>query len=379
MDRIPVFVPHIGPDTLAHVGEAFDVGWLGMGAATKEFEERIQAFLGCPDRHVVAVNTGTSALHVALLAAGVQPGDEVIVPSFNYVADHQAIRMAHAEPVLCDIRDDNLGMDVEKAAALVTPKTKAIIPLHFAGIPCSQADVFQLAAERGLRVVEDGMHAFGTEIGGRKIGAYGDICTFSFDPVKIITSVDGGCIVTADADEAERMRRYRFLGVDKETSLRYKNKRAWDYDVVSDGFRYHMTNIIASIGISQIKRVDEFIASRREVCRRYSEAFRSIDGLRVPATDFADVSPFIYSLRVLGGRRQALIEHLDARGVDVGIHFIPVHRHTQFAGCRQGDMTVTNRVVQEVLTLPLHSNMRLDRVERVIEGVCSFFGSQAPT
>ncbi|MCR6629416.1 MAG: DegT/DnrJ/EryC1/StrS family aminotransferase [Magnetospirillum sp.] len=371
--RIPVFAPHIGPDTLAHVSEAFDVGWLGMGAFTKEFEDRIGTYLGDASRHVVAVNTGTSALHIALLAAGVRPGDEVIVPSFNYVADHQAIRMAHAEPVMCDIRDDNLGIDVDKAEALISERTKAIIPLHFAGIPCDQAGVYRLAEKYGLRVIEDAMHAFGTEIDGRKIGSYGDICTFSFDPVKILTSIDGGCIVTSSEEEVENLRRYRFLGVDKETSLRYKNKRAWDYDVVGDGFRYHMTNIIASIGISQIKRVDEFIRTRQNVCRAYSAAFGQIEGLRIPAADFAGISPFIYSLRVLNGQREALIAHLDSLAVDVGIHFIPVHKHSHFADCRRSDMSVTDQVVQEVLTLPLHSNMQPEFVRRVVEGVCGFF------
>uniref|UniRef100_Q07IQ7 DegT/DnrJ/EryC1/StrS aminotransferase n=1 Tax=Rhodopseudomonas palustris (strain BisA53) TaxID=316055 RepID=Q07IQ7_RHOP5 len=376
MERIPVFAPHIGVDTLKHVTDALDVGWLGMGATTKEFEERIQAFLET-DRIVVATNTGTSALHIALIAAGVKPGDEVIVPSFDYVADHQAIRLAGGVPVMCDIRDDNLGIDVEKAESLISEKTKVIIPLHFAGIPCDQAGVYAIAKKHGLRVVEDAMHGFGTRIDGRRIGSYGDICTYSFDPVKIITSIDGGCVVLQSEQEAEHLQRMRFLGVNKETSLRYKNKRSWDYDVLCDGFRYHLTNIMASIGVSQIKRAEEFISTRQAVCRAYSEAFSAIDGVRVPATDFKDVSPFIYSLRVLDGRREALIAHMDARGIDVGIHFIPVHKHTHFADCRRGDMSVTDKVVEEVLTLPLHSRMAPEAVERVIDGVTSFFGASA--
>lgn len=376
MKRIPVFAPHIGVDTIKHVTDALDVGWLGMGATTKDFEERIQAFLET-DRFVVAVNTGTSALHIALLAAGVGPGDEVIVPSFDYVADHQAIRMTGAEPVMCDIREDNLGIDVEKAEALVSDRTKAIIPLHFAGIPCDQAGVYTLAERRGLRVVEDSMHAFGTRVDGRRLGSYGDITTFSFDPVKIITSIDGGCVVLKSAEEAEHLQRMRFLGVNKETSLRYKNKRSWDYDVLCDGFRYHLTNIMASIGVSQVKRADEFIASRQRVCKAYSSAFSGIEGLRVPESGFDDVSPFIYSLRVTDGQRENLIAHMDELGIDVGIHFIPVHRHTHFADCRRGDMSVTDRVVQQVLTLPLHSNMDGESVERVIDGVTTFYGKRS--
>jgi dTDP-4-amino-4,6-dideoxygalactose transaminase len=372
-DRIPVFKPHIGVDTLKHLTDALDVGWLGMGATTKEFEDRIGEFLGLDGRRVVAANTGTSAFHIALRAAGIGPGDEVITPSFNYVADHQAIRMTGAEVVMCDIRDDNLGIDASKAETLITRRTKAIDPLHFAGIPCDMEGVYRLAEKHGLRVLEDASHAFGTEVGGRKIGSYGDITWFSFDPVKVVTSVDGGCVVLERADEFERLQRLRLLGVDKDTTERYKNRRAWDYDVVSEGYRYHLTNIMASVGISQLKRAAEFIASRQKVCRAYSDAFRGIGGLKVPQSDFEGVSPFIYSLRVLDGKREALIAHLDARGVDVGIHFIPVHRHAHFASCRRGDMSVTERVVKEVLTLPLHSNMRPVDVERVIEGITSFY------
>ena len=372
-DRIPVFKPHIGVDTLKYLTDALDVGWLGMGATTKEFEERIAEFLGLKGRHVVATNTGTSAFHIALRAAGIGPGDEVITPSFNYVADHQAIRMSGANVVMCDIRDDNLGIDVKNAETLVTPRTKAIDPLHFAGIPCDIDGVYKLAEKHGLRVLEDASHAFGTEYRGRKIGSFGDITWFSFDPVKVVTSIDGGCVVVGSDDELQRLQRMRLLGVDKDTTERYKNRRAWEYDVLSEGYRYHLTNILASIGVSQIKRANEFIASRQRICQAYSNAFRGISGLKVPHTDFKGVSPFIYSLRVLNGKRDALIAHLDQRAIESGIHFVPVHEHTFFKSCRRGDMSVTDRVVKEVLTLPLHSNMHQEHVERVIEGVTSFY------
>jgi dTDP-4-amino-4,6-dideoxygalactose transaminase len=217
------------------------------------------------------------------------------------------------------------------------------------------------------------MHAFGSTINGYQIGSYGDIACFSFDPVKIITSIDGGCVVVNSKEEVQRLRHLRLLGVDKDTTERYKNKRAWDYDVVGEGYRYHLTNIMASVGISQIKRVEEFIASRQKVCRAYNQAFSKIDDLKVPQTDFTNISPFIYSLRVLYGKREALIAHLQEHNIDTGIHFIPVHKHAYFADARCGEMSVTNKVVQEVLTLPLHSNMKEEFVERVIDGVIDFY------
>jgi dTDP-4-amino-4,6-dideoxygalactose transaminase len=154
---------------------------------------------------------------------------------------------------------------------------------------------------------------------------------------------------------------------------RYENSRAWDYDVVCQGFRYHLTNIMASVGISQIKRVDEFIENRRRVCRLYNQAFSPIEELLPPQTDFSNVSPFIYSLRVLHGRREKLIGHLDRAGVGTGIHFIPVHKHSFFRDARCGDLSVTERVCREVLTLPLHSNMKSEWVDRIVEAVTRFF------
>ena len=373
MEKIPVFIPSIGEDTKQHVNDALDVGWLGMGSTTKEFEERISDFLELQDRYVVTTNTGTSALHIALLVAGIGPGDEVITPSFNYVADHQAIQMTGASVVMCDILENNLGIDCKKAEKLITEKTKAIIPLHFAGIPCDQKEVFELAKKYKLRIIEDAMHAFGTSIDNKKIGSYGDITCFSFDPVKIITSIDGGCVIVNTKEEVEKLHRLRFLGVDKDVIQRYKNNRSWDYDVLNEGFRYHLNNISAALGISQIKRVEEFIQSRQKICQRYNDAFKNIQEVKIPQTDFSNISPFIYSLRILNGKRGELIEYLKNQNIDVGIHFIPVHKHEYFKNSKCGNMDITNKVVQEVLTLPLHSLMEEESICRVINGVRDFF------
>ena len=375
---IPVFAPTIGQDTKDHIGAALDIGWLGMGETTKDFEQRIASFLELHDtrRHVVATNTGTSALHLSLLAAGVGPGDEVITPSFNYVADHQAIRMTGADVVMCDIRDDDLGMDVESAAECVTKRTKALLPMHFAGIPCQIQQIYDFAKQRGLRVVEDACQAFGSRVDDRRIGSFGDITAFSFDPVKIVTSIDGGCVIVRGENWMEGLQRRRNLGVDKDASLRHANQRAWAYDVKCEGFRYHLNNIMASVGVSQIKRASEFIASRRAVCRTYSAAFERLPGVRVPTTDFQGVSPFIYVLRILEGRRNWFIAHMREQGIECGIHFIPVHTHTWFRDARRSDMRVTEKVAQEVVTLPLHSNMRADFVDRVIDGVRGFFSAR---
>ena len=373
IERIPVFVPSLGKDTIEHISKTIDAGWLGMGATTEEFEERIANFLDLKDRFVVSTNTGTSALHIALRTAGVGSGDEVITPSFNYVADQQAIKMTGADVIMCDIQDDNLGIDCEKAEKLISDKTKAIIPLHFAGIPCEQKKVYDMAQKYDLRVIEDSTHAFGTTINGKKLGSYGDITCFSFDPVKTITSIDGGCVVVNDEEENEKIRQMRLLGMNKDPLERHKFNPKFDYDVVTEGYRYHLNNVMASVGVSQIKHADEFIKSRQKVCQEYNHTFSDIEGVKTPQSDFTNISPFIYSLRILNNKRESLIKHLDKLGIDVGIHFIPVHKHKYFENAKSGDMTVTDKVVEEVLTLPLHSNMKSNYVKRVIDGIIGFF------
>jgi dTDP-4-amino-4,6-dideoxygalactose transaminase len=373
MEKIPVFLPHIDKEMRKHLENALDVGWLGMGASTKEFETRIEEFLNLENRYVVTTNTGTSALHLALKIANIGIGDEVITPSFNYVADHQAIKMSGANVVMCDIIENNLGIDTVKAESLITEKTKAIMPLHFAGIPCDQNRVYKLAKKYGLRVIEDATHAFGTLLDKKKIGSFGDITCFSFDPVKIITSIDGGCVVVNNQNELEQAQRLRLLGVDKDTTERYKNKRAWDYDVVCEGYRYHLTNIMSSVGISQIKNIQKFIDSRQKVCKRFNEAFNKIEEIIIPQTDYENISPFIYTIRVLHQKREKLIQYLQEKDIDVGIHFIPVHKHSYFKDVKIGDMSVTNKIVEEILTLPLHSEMNEEYVKRIIKSVISFF------
>jgi len=356
-----------------HLANCLEIGWLGMGTITKEFENLISEFLGIKNRYVIATNTATSALHLGLRAMGIGPDDEVITPSFNCVADQQAIDMTGANVVMCDILEKNLGIDCKKAEELITEKTKVIIPLHYGGIPCDQKRVYHLAKKYGLRVIEDCCHAFGTTIDGRKLGGYGDMSIFSFDPVKTITSIDGGCLVVNSKNELDNVQHMRLLGMNKDTIERYKHKRSWNYDVISEGYRYHLNNVMASVGISQIKKVENIISSRQKVCQEYNKAFKKINGIKIPNSNYLTISPFIYTIRVLNGKRQSLIQHLKNKKIDTGVHWTPVHKFSYFAKAKHGDLTVTNKISGEILTIPLHSNMKHDYVHRVINGVTSFF------
>lgn len=371
--EIAVFEPYLGHDTLAAVATAFHDRWLGMGATTRAFEVELERYIGGTDRRVVATNTGTSALHLALLAAGAQPGVEVIVPSFNFVADHQAITATGATPVFCDIDEQTLGMSPACVTDLLTKRTRILLPLHFSGIPCKIDELYAVANQHGLRVVEDATHAIGSAVGDRIIGSFGDIACFSFDPVKVITSIDGGALVLPASEDVAATQQRRLLGIDRDTIERYENRRAWDYDVVREGFRYHLTNVLARVGLSQLARIDEFIGNRRSYCMRYQELLGGIEGIRTPQTDYEGVSPFIYWVRVEDDRRTDLIEHLRSRGISTGIHFMPAHAYSLYEHCPRGDLPVTERVSSEIVTLPLHSFMHEADIDYICEAIADFF------
>lgn len=374
---IPVFQPYLGPEVEEAALRALRAGWIGMGGLTARLEDELASYLTLADRYVVATSSCTAALHCAFLQAAVGQGDEVICPSFTYVAGHQAVTATGAEVVFADIDEQTLGLDPESVRAAISPRTKAILLLHFAGIPARSDEIYAIAAEHGLRVVEDAAHALGTHSDGRPIGSFGDLVCFSFGPVKIITSLEGGAVVTPNKSDVQPLHELRLVGVNKDTAERYKDKRTWEYDVVRQGFRYHLGSIPAAIGLSQLALIDTFVANRIEYCRRFNDAFRGLEGAIVPDTDFTDCGMFIYFLRVAGGdaTRKALQEHLSRRGIATGIHFPNAHHFSFLRDARRVDLSVTETVADQIVTLPLHSFMDDVVLERVIDGVRSFFAA----
>jgi dTDP-4-amino-4,6-dideoxygalactose transaminase len=373
MVSIPVFKPLIGPEEIAASTQALELGWLGMGNYVGEFEAALQSYLHADDRQVVAVSTGHAAIHLALLMIGVGPGDEVITPSFNNIADFQAILATGAAPVFCDIREDSLCIDLDQVEELITARTKAVIVMDYDCLLCDHDRVAQIAAQHGLRVVHDAAHSFGSKYKGRMIGAFSDVTMFSFDPVKTVTTIDGGALVVRSGAEADALREMRLIGMGQPSSVMYQNKRAWTYDVRRLGFRYHMANLHAAIGLAQLKKMSEITRSRQAAGRHYNARLRDIRRLRVPATDFADVTPFLYYLRVPEDHRDPLRSYLAERGIDTGIHWQPGHQFTLLKGCRRGDLSVTDLVGKQILSLPLHSQMPLATVDVVCDAIQSYF------
>jgi len=376
MQQIPVFKPLIEQDEIGAAVASLELGWLGMGSYVGRFEEALRQFVGTEDRHVVAVNTGHSALHLAMMLIGVQPGDEVITPSFNNIADFQAILAAGAKPVLCDIREDTLCIDVAKAEELVGPRTRAIVPMDY---DCCLADhdaIADLARRRGLRVVHDAAHSFGSFYKTKKIGSFSDICMFSFDPVKTITCIDGGALIVRTAEEVELLHEMRLIGMGQPAKLMYGNQRAWTFDVKRLGFRYHMPNLHAAIGLSQIGKMEQITRSRQASSRLYNELLAKVPEVRVPLSDFATVTPFLYYIRVPRDHRQPLRDYLREHGVDTGIHWLPGHWFSLLKEARRGDLSVTERVGHEILSLPLHSQMADATVQHVASSIADYFARQ---
>lgn len=374
-EPIPMWLPHVGPEVIQAATQALEIGYLGLGKATKRFEDELSSYLELDDRRVLmSTNSCTAALNCACLLAGAGPGDEVIAPSFTYVAAHQAITATGAKVVFCDIEEPTLTVDPDKLPELIGERTKAIMVCHFAGLVGRLDEVYRIAAQHGLRVIEDAAHAIGTRLGGKPVGATGDLVCFSFGPVKTMTTLEGGAIVTPNPDELQTLHQLRMLGVDKETEARYQNRRAWEYDVLHQGFRYHLGAIPASIGLAQLALLDEFVRNRQEYCRGYNQRLAGIPEVTTPDSDYKDVGPFIYYIRVPGEVRQELIEFLKERGIPTGIHFLGAHEFTYYQDARRGDLSVTDRVVREELTLPLWSYMDEPVLDRVAGAIREFFG-----
>jgi len=243
------------------VMEVLDHEFLGMGTEVYQFEEMLTGFFSRP---AVCVSTGTAALHLALQAADIGVGDEVLVQSLTYLASFQAISATGAVPVACDVDADTLCLDWKDAEKRLTTKTKAVMPVHYAGSAGALDEVYAFAEQHNLRVIEDAAHAFGTVCQGQKIGSFGDIACFSFDGIKNITSGEGGCIVTDDAEILKKVRDARLLGVEKDTEKRFAGERSWSFGVDAQGWRYHMSNIMAAIGIQQLNRF-EYLANKRRL------------------------------------------------------------------------------------------------------------------
>lgn len=362
----------VGEEESRALTKVIEAGYLGMGRDVQALEEEIRTYLQT-EREVMCVNTGTAALHLALSCMDIGPGDEVLVPSLTYVASFQAISATGAKPIACDVTEDRGFLDIPDAKKRLTPRTKAIMPVHYASNSVGLRGVYEFAVQHGLRVVEDAAHAFGGEFDSQLVGARGDVVCFSFDGIKNITSGEGGAVVTNDAKLAQRIRDARLLGVEKDTEKRYQGGRSWEFEVSHQGYRYHMSNLMAAIGREQLKKLPTFATHRRQCVATYIKAFSSIEGIKLLDFDHRHIVPHIFCVRIVNGKRNDLLAYLRAQNIECGFHYNPNHKLEFFRS--NYSLPITEKLVQELISLPLHSELSSEDQTRVILAVQSFMGS----
>jgi len=350
----------------------FDREYLGMGVEVQEFEKALSKFFVRP---AVCVVNGTAALHLAFQAAGIGLVDEVLVPSLTYIASFQAISATGAKPVSCEVNNDTLLLDLKDAEKRVTKKTKAVMPVHYTGGVGDLNAVYDFAKKYNLRVIEDAAHAFGTTYEGKRIGSFGDITCFSFDGIKNITSGEGGCVVSDDDALLNRIRDARLLGVEKDTEQRYSGNRSWDFDTTTQGWRYHMSNIMAAIGIEQLKRFPEFTNKRQQRAKQYDHLLSGHPSIKPIPRDYDTIVPHIYVVRILGMKdRKQIQQALLEKGIQVGYHYQPNHWLSLYKNDGSQPLPVTDSVFQELISLPLHPDLSDNDVKFVVKALRKILG-----
>jgi perosamine synthetase len=336
--------------------------WLTTGPKVEEFEEAFAAWVEA--EHAVSFSSGTAALHAAAFAAGLGTGDEAITTPMTFAATANCVLYQSATPVFADVCSDTLNLDPEQITKKITPKTRAILPVDYAGHPADLDPILEIASNHGLIVIEDACHALGAKYRGRSSGSIADMTVFSFHPVKHITTGEGGMISTNNAQFAETLRRFRNHGISSEARQR-QSAGQWHYEMVLLGFNYRLPDIACALGIEQLKKLGANVARRREIASRYMAAFREIPGVIPPATR-PDVDPawHLYPIRLdlakLTADRGQVFRALRAENIGVNVHYIPVHRHPYYVerfGYRGGECPVAEDAYERLISLPMFHGM----------------------
>jgi len=369
----------VDEDDIQAVVSVLRSDWLTTGPKIAEFEEAFAALVGASN--AVSFSSGTAALHAAAFAAGLQPGDEAITTPLTFAATANCVLYQGATPVFADVTADTLNIDPEQMAKKVSAKTRAILPVDYAGHPAQLTPILEIAGKHGLVVIEDACHALGAEYRGRRIGNIADMTVFSFHPVKHVTTGEGGMVTTSSQRFAEIMRKFRNHGISSEARQR-QSAGQWHYEMVQLGFNYRLPDILCALGIQQLKKLDANLARRRQIALRYTEAFREVSGL-IPLAVRADENPawHLYPVRLelekLTTCRAQIFRALRAENIGVNVHYIPVHWHPYYRdqlGHKEGECPVAEDAYERLISLPMFHGMSNQDVEDVIEAVNKVIG-----
>lgn len=372
MKNIPVFRPSMGEEEIAAVTEVLRSGWWGLGPKTTEFEQQFAEFVGA--QHCVGFNSATAALHLGLKVLNVQ-GGEVITTPMTFVSTNHAILYNNAIPVFCDIEPDTLNIDVKDVIRKISPRTKAIVVVHYGGHPCDMDEIHAVAREHHIPVLEDAAHACGSEYKGRKIGTLSEITCFSFHAVKNLAMGEGGAITTNNDEYDQRLRKLRWLGISKDTWSRADTGRgySWYYNVEEVGYKYHLSDIAAAIGLVQLGKLDRTNTQRRQIAEQYNEALADLDWLERPV-ERPYVKSATHNYVVKLNYRDQLMVHLKERGISTGMHYIPNHLYDMYEPYRC-ELPVTEQVWTRLVTLPLYPDLMATDLARIVEAIQLFGNS----
>ncbi|MGE5417236.1 MAG: DegT/DnrJ/EryC1/StrS family aminotransferase [Acidobacteriota bacterium] len=381
-DFLPFAQPDIGDEEINEVVDSLRSGWLTTGPKTKRFENDFADYLG-EGLHTIAVNSATAGLHLALEALGIGPGDEVITSTYTFTATAEVIRYLGADPVFVDIDPRTLCIDPAQIRNRINGRTRAIMPVHFAGLACDMKEIIRIASEHNLRIIEDAAHSLPTVHNGKLIGSLDtDAAVFSFYVTKTLATGEGGMVVTRSEEIAKRCRVMRLHGINRDVFDRYTSEKAsWCYEVMAPGFKYNMTDLAASLGIHQLRRLNDMQAKREAMAKKYDDAFEHLP-LRLPADALlGDQHAWhLYVIRLNDEAkisRDEFIAEMYRRGIGCSVHFIPLHMHPYWSeryNLVPEEFPSAYDAYKRAVSLPLYTKMSEQNQDRVIRAVCELLG-----
>lgn len=372
-----MFIPYgrqsINEQDIEAVVNVLKSDYLTTGPKIAEFEQKVADYTGA--KYAVAIANGTAALHAACYAAGIGEGDEVITTPITFAASSNCVLYCGGTPVFADINPETYNISPEDIERKITPKTKAIIAVHFTGQPCEMEQIHVIAHKYNLIVIEDGAHALGAEYQGKRVGTLSDMTTFSFHPVKHITTGEGGMILTDNPELYQRLKLFRTHGITREEELLTKNDGPWYYEQLDLGYNYRITDIQCALGVSQMDRLPEFLEKRKQIAKRYNEAFAANEQIQLPyQKEGCDNAWHLYVIRIKNGKRKEIFEKLRAAGIGVNVHYIPVYQHPYYRTHGYAEVTCPNaeEYYKECISLPMYPDLKEEEQEYVIEKVLEY-------